>query len=211
MLRKRYLLISFVNFFSRTYQFANASIATLVATTLDRVKSVWTGLKTPKPYLLGEFGTSDGIPNNRNAKINDFLERNRTSNRFFLSIFLCLFLEEYGYLTPQETASVDAATWLYLFTHNYNGGIRWKLNDYPYPMNVVTNPLKGDDTTFTGHLNQEREAYFGSYYFDGTDIGKPKPVAFWTKFFGFYLNKMGTNIGENLGNFFCVILNLPTI
>ena len=58
----------------------------------------------PQPYMLEEFGYP-GQTNNGNGGVTGF--------------------------DPRTTSNLEAATWLYLYTHGFMGGAKWMLNNFP--------------------------------------------------------------------------------
>ena len=58
----------------------------------------------PQPYMLEEFGYP-GQTNNGNGGVTGF--------------------------DPRTTSNLEAATWLYLYTHGFIGGAKWMLNNFP--------------------------------------------------------------------------------
>lgn len=152
-----------------TFTFHNFTEALYVPTTGDRIHANWAALNVSKPITYGEFGVSDGdsYPAGRGGA------------------------GGVAFVTLQESCAYDAATWLTLLARGYAGGNRWRVFDKPYPLEVVEDVWLGNDSVPANHLKYEREAYFGLYCDDGTLAGRPKPVALWLRFFGFYIRTRG--------------------
>jgi hypothetical protein len=74
----------------------------------------------PQPYMLEEFGYP-GQTNNGNGGVTGF--------------------------DPRTTSNLEAATWLYLYTHGFMGGGKWMLNNFPQGYDPAQNTFGMFDNT----------------------------------------------------------------
>jgi hypothetical protein len=93
------------------------------------------------------------------------------------------------YLGTDAAAVGEMMVFLYSFAHDYSGAYLWLLSEWPVANMNYNAPWISAD-------RQIYESQFGLYYYDGTEAGRAKPIAYATKFFSEYLNSHEPGSGK---------------
>lgn len=93
------------------------------------------------------------------------------------------------YLGADAAAVGEMMVFLYSFAHDYSGAYLWLLSEWPLANMNYNAPWISAD-------RQVYESQFGLYYYDGTQTGRPKPIAYATKFFSQYINSHQPGSGK---------------
>ncbi len=93
------------------------------------------------------------------------------------------------YIGPDAASVGEMLVYLYAFAHDYSGAYLWLLSEWPVANMKYNAPW----------ISQERQIYesrFGMYYYDGTEQGRPKPIAYAMKFFREYIDSHNPGSGK---------------
>jgi hypothetical protein len=93
------------------------------------------------------------------------------------------------YLGADAASVGEMMVFLYSFAHDYSGAYLWLLSEWPVANMNYNAPWISDD-------RQIYESQFGLYYYDGTEAGRPKPIAYATKFFREYIDSHEPGSGK---------------
>ncbi|MCE5340985.1 MAG: glycoside hydrolase family 5 protein [Planctomycetaceae bacterium] len=93
------------------------------------------------------------------------------------------------YLGQNASSVGEMMVYLYAFAHDYSGAYLWLLSEWP-----VTNMKY--NAPWISSERQIYESQFGMYYYDGTELGRPKPIAYATKFFREYIDSHEPGSGK---------------
>ncbi|OHB53930.1 MAG: hypothetical protein A2Y12_12105 [Planctomycetes bacterium GWF2_42_9] len=94
-----------------------------------------------------------------------------------------------SYLGYDAAGVLEMMVYLYSFANDYSGAYLWMISEWPLA-NMKYNAW------WIGPEKQVYESQFGMYYYDGTEYGHPKPIAYATKFFREYIDTHETGRGK---------------
>jgi hypothetical protein len=94
-----------------------------------------------------------------------------------------------NYLGNDGASIGEMMVYLYSFANDYSGAYLWMLSEWPIA-----------NMKYNAHwISPERQLYesrFGMYYYDGTEQGHPKPIAYAVKFFREYIDTHNPGDGK---------------
>jgi hypothetical protein len=92
------------------------------------------------------------------------------------------------YLDLDTAAMAEMMIYLYAFANDYDGALSLMLSDWPVP-------LLDHSAPWISKSDQDYQAGFGIYLYDGTLTGKPKPIVHAMKFLSRYMKTKQAGTG----------------
>ena len=93
------------------------------------------------------------------------------------------------FLGDQTSSVAEMMIYLYAFANNYSGAMSWMLSDWPVPIMERT-------AWWISKKDQTYQAGFGLFRYNGTDEGKPKPIATAIRIFSQYIKNTTAGKGR---------------
>ena len=101
-------------------------------------------------------------------------------------------------LSLSASASWDASAWLRSLVLGADGALLWCLAEKPYPNAAMSDTWTGPDQTDPkAHDMYVSGGRWGMFYYDGSAMGKPKPIVFATRFLARHLVRVGDGVWAN--------------
>jgi hypothetical protein len=95
------------------------------------------------------------------------------------------FIDEEHTLDIHTSSVIEMTYYLYAISEGYYGIMKWMVEDWP--MGSITRTFKKKQK---GMKNwHEAQGRFGMYYYDGTELGKPKAIAYALRFLRDYIDR----------------------
>lgn len=91
----------------------------------------------------------------------------------------------------QGGAAWDFSVWLRALAEGTDGALRWSLSELGFALNYRATTWGGDDADPKNHDKYVSGNTRGFYWYDGSPIGRAKPIAWLTAFLADYLREVG--------------------